>query len=302
MELPRTPFQARNLTWPVYFDNTSNRTAFEPSRLIAHSGSLWNNRKKQERFASLEKPMRQYDKLACDYHWLYSDHVLSGEFVIEENKDILSGIKQDMQILDCSCGIGTLALALAKRGLKVAGSDGSKGMTEQAIYAAATAGLNIPLICSTWEELPKHFADRFQIVFCLGNSICHCRNRDELMRSLKGMRSVLRNDGKLVIQSRNWEYLRQEKTRITHFQWRERGGQRCLPIYVWNFPESFDAEHTIEIMLVFDTDGQVSVRSYPISYYPFRFEQLAACLKSAGFGKLQDTFHPNKAEYRVIAS
>ncbi len=236
-----------------------------------------------------EKTLHQYDAFARDYHWLYSDHILSGESIIEDNKDILNITGCDKQILDCSCGIGTLVLALSRRGFKVIGSDGSKGMIEQAISAAAAAGLNIPLICSTWEELPKHFADRFDLVLCMGNSICHCRDRDEMLRSLQGMRRVLRQGGKLVIQSRNWEYLRQAKKRVTHFQWRERDSQRCLPIYVWNLPESFDAAHTTVIILVFETDGQTSVRSYEISYYPFRIEQLTERLKSAGFPNLQLT-------------
>ena len=250
----------------------------------------------------LEESITQYDEFARDYHWLYSDRGLSGEPAIEEIEDVLRPIEQEMWILDCSCGIGTLTLALTKRGFKVIGADGSQGMIEQAMSAAARAGLNVPLICSTWKDLPKHFADQFELVFCLGNSLGHCRNRDEMLRSLRGMRRVLRNGGKLVIQSRNWEYLRQEKKPVTCFQWRERNGQRCLPIYVWNFPESFDAKHTIEVVLVFDADGQASIRSYPIAYYPFRFEQLADCLKSAGFVKLQNNFKQNNAEYRVIAS
>jgi SAM-dependent methyltransferase len=249
-----------------------------------------------------EETMCQYDEFARDYHWLYSDHVLSGESIVEENEDLIGMTAPDTRILDCSCGIGTLTLALAKRGFKVIGSDASEGMIEQAISAAAAAGLNIPLICSSWEELPKHFSDRFDLIFCLGNSIGHCRDGDEMLRSLKGMREVLRNRGKLVIQSRNWEYLREEKKRLTHFQWRERGGQRCLPIYIWNFPESFDAEHTINIILVFDIGGRASIRSYAISYYPFRSEQLAGCLKSAGFSELQTDLDRNKAEYRIIAS
>ena len=250
----------------------------------------------------LEESIRQYDEFARDYHWLYSDRGLSGELAIEENEDLLRPIEQEMWILDCSCGIGTLTLALAKRGFKVIGADGSKGMIEQAISAAARAGLSVPLICSTWEELPKQFEDRFELVFCLGNSLGHCRNRNEMLRSLEGMRGVLRNDGKLVIQSRNWEYLRQEKKPVTHFQWRERAGQRCLPIYVWNFPESFYGKHMIEVILVFDADGQASIRSYPITYYPFRFEQLTECLESAGFVKVESNFNQNNAEYRVIAS
>ena len=182
------------------------------------------------------------------------------------------------------------------------GTDGSKGMIEQAISAATRAGLSVPLICTPWEELAKHFADQFELVFCLGNSLGHCRDRDEMLRSLTGMRSVLKNGGKLVIQSRNWEYLRQAKKLITCFQWRERAGQRCLPIYVWNFPESFDAKHVIQVILVFDANGEASVRSYQIAYYPFRFEQLSECLKSAGFGELRSNFNINNEKYRVIAS
>jgi hypothetical protein len=94
----------------------------------------------------------------------------------------------------------------------------------------------------------------------------------------------------------------QKKERITHLQWRERAGQRCLPIYIWNYPDSFDAEHTIEIILVFDTDGQASIRSYAISYYPFRFEQLSECLKSVGFVESHSDFDKNTSGYRVIAS
>ena len=38
----------------------------------------------------LDQNMRQYDEFARDYDWLYSDHVLSGESIIQENKDVLS--------------------------------------------------------------------------------------------------------------------------------------------------------------------------------------------------------------------
>lgn len=249
-----------------------------------------------------QDPVQQYDNFAHDYHWLYSSRHLSGGLALEENRDILSISGRESRILDCSCGIGTLTLALARNGFEVTGSDGSRKMIEQAIFAAKKAGLNVPFICSTWQELPKHFTDQFELVFCLGNSLGHCRSANEMLRSLEGMRSVLRNGGKLVIHSRNWEYLRQERQRITYFEWRERAGQRCLPIYVWDFPESINDVHKVDVVLVFDADGQASIRSYPVFYYPFRYEQLAERLKSAGFPELETDFSQNRAEYRVVAS
>ena len=116
------------------------------------------------------------------------------------------------------------------------------------------------------------------------------------------MRAVLRSGGKLVIDSRNWERIRKEKTRFTPCQWRERAGQRCLPIYVWDFPERFEDAHTIEVLLVSDSGGKVSVRSYPIVYYPFRAEDSIERLRSAGFTNIQNRFSENCEGYRVIAS
>ena len=244
----------------------------------------------------------QYDEFAVDYHWLYSDHVLSGKPALEQNNDVLRDIGPNARILDCSCGVGTLTVALAKFGYEVSGSDGSPGMIEQTSLAASNAGVDVPLKCCTWEDLPAHFTDPFDLVFCLGNAIGHTRNGEEMFRSVQGMRAVLRSGGKLVIDSRNWEQIRKEKTRFTPCQWRERAGQRCLPIYVWNFPERFEDAHTIEVLLVFGSDGKVSMRSYPIVYYPFRVEELIERLRSAGFTKIKNRFSENRGDYRVIAS
>jgi SAM-dependent methyltransferase len=244
---------------------------------------------------------RQYDAFSEDYHWLYSDYALCGKPALEENADVLTDSSLKARILDCSCGIGTLAIALAKLGYDVSGSDASPGMVEQAILAAGSADLTIPLSCCMWENLPVHFTDRFDLLFCIGNSIGHARNREEMLRSLEGMRTVLRKGGKLVIQSRNWEQLRKEKKRFTHFQWRERRGQRCVPLYVWTFPDRFEDAHTIEVVLVFDCGGEVSVRSYPIIYYPFHVEELIERLGYAGFSEIRNGFSEGSSEYRVIA-
>jgi len=244
----------------------------------------------------------QYDTFSEDYHWLYSDYALCGKPALEGNEDVLTEAGLKAHILDCSCGIGTLAVALAKLGYEVSGSDASLGMVEQAIQAAKNANVEIPLSCCPWEDLPVHFTERFDLIFCLGNSIGHTRNRQEMLRSLQGMRAVLSNGGKLVIQSRNWEQLRKEKTRFTHFQWRERDGQRCLPLYVWTFPEQFDDAHTIDVVLVFDSGGKATIRSHSIVHYPFYVGELVERLHCAGFTEIRNGFNENTPEYRVIAS
>jgi SAM-dependent methyltransferase len=244
----------------------------------------------------------QYDALSGDYHWLYSDYTLCGKRALDENEDVITEAGLKARILDCSCGIGTLAIHLAKLGYEVSGSDASWRMIEKTTLAAKNTELDIPLICCRWEDLHSHFTDRFDLVICSGNSIGHTRNREEMLRSLEGMRAVLRDGGKLVLHSLNWEQLRKEKKRFTHYQWRERGGQRCLPLYVWTFPEGFDDAHTIDVVLVFDSGGKASIRFYPIVYYPFHIEDLIERLRCAGFTDIRNTFSEGAPEYRVIAS
>jgi SAM-dependent methyltransferase len=246
--------------------------------------------------------MSQYDDFAANYHWLYSDYVSSGKPALAEHEDILRDAGPKVRILDCACGIGTFAIALAKLGYQVSGSDGSPGMIEQAVIAAGKANVDFPLKCCTWEDLPAHVAGSFDLVFCLGNAIGHTRDGEEMFRSVQGMRAVLSGGGKLVIDSRNWEQIRKHKTRFTPYQWRERAGQRCLPIYIWNFPERFEDAHTIEVLLVFDSDGKVSVRSYTMVYFPFRVEDLIECLRRAGFTNIQNQFNESREGYRLIAS
>lgn len=243
----------------------------------------------------------QYDDLAANYHWLYSDYASPGMFALQGNDDVLRDAGPNAHVLDCSCGIGTFAIALAKLGYQVSGSDASPGMIEQANLAIRKTGVSIPLKCCTWADLPTQFTDPFDLVFCLGNSIGHTRNGDEMLRSVQGMRAVVKSGGKLIIQSRNWEHLRKERTRFTHYQWRERAGQRGLPIYVWNYSENFEDPHAIDVLLVFDSGGSISIRSYTIVYYPFRVEELIDRLKHAGLNDIRNTLTENHEDYRLVA-
>jgi hypothetical protein len=71
---------------------------------------------------------------------------------------------------------------------------------------------------------------------------------------------------------------------------------------VWTFPESLEEAHTIEVLLVFETDGKASIRSYPIVYYPFGVETLKERLRLAGFREIEIKFGKHQMAYRVIAS
>ena len=190
---------------------------------------------------------------------------------------------------------------LCTRDYDVRGADASAGMIAEARRRAALEGFEVEFAKCSWADLPKKFTERFDLVFCYGNAIGHCRTPEETVASLCGMRAVLKPGGVLAIDSRNWEKLRRERVRFYPMPMRVRDGSQCLPLYVWNFPPRWQDLHLIEVVLLFQEETRTHHRSYPITYYPFHYKDLVIGLRGAGFPEVQSDFDDAKDTYTVIA-
>lgn len=242
----------------------------------------------------------QYDSFASDYEWLLSDQTLTGEPIYEELRPVLETLPRDAAILDCACGMGLLPIALARHGYRnVTGSDASEGMIRIANERAGAENSEARFLVCSWEDLPSHFGAQFDLVLCCGNCIGHCPDEQSMAKSLQAMYSILKPGGHLVLDSRNWEKIMQERNRFTNFGVRERDGTRCIPLYVWSYPEEFAGQLTAEVVLVFEREKLVFTRAYPIVYYPFRFEQLRACLMKTGFDNIESDYSLDCGMYGI---
>jgi len=245
--------------------------------------------------------MNQYDQFSLDYHWLFSDNVLAGKPFLEHFGNLLDSLSSKSKLLDCSCGIGIDAIALSQRGFPIWGSDLSPGMIARARERSAEQGVEISFTVSAWRDLPTVFNHKFNVTFLLGNSIGHCNNREEMIASFQGIRAILDDDGALILDSRNWEKLDRERIRFTPMGIRIRNGLRCIPLYVWNFPSLFEEEHLIEVVFLFEDQGSIYERHYPITYHPYRYSELCERLSQAGFIDIKSDFSQEKDWYTVTA-
>jgi len=166
---------------------------------------------------------------------------------------------------------------------------------------AAERNLQVPFEVCAWESLPATILEPVDLVICLGNSLGHCRDESEMLRSLRGMRAVLREGGLLVIDSLNWEKLYADRIRFTPYGLRERRGVRCMPLYVWNFGREFHEAVVVEVVLVFERQGEVRLQAYEITYRPFDTGQLHSLLLQAGFSNVKSDWTPKANSYRVVA-
>ena len=148
-----------------------------------------------------------YDGLALDYHLVYKDW----HAAVERQGDALDRLiralhKNPVDVLDCSCGIGTQAIGLARLGYRVQGTDISERSLERARIEAARFGVDIAFAACDFRDL-KPVAGTFDVVISCDNAIPHLLTDEDLSQAFRAMRSKLRPGGLLVISVRDYDQM-----------------------------------------------------------------------------------------------
>ncbi len=252
-----------------------------------------------------------YRDLAADYEWLFSDDVVGSSPVLGATspggRDLVQAaittLPRGAPVLDCACGVGADALALAQRGFKVTATDGSSGMVARARERLARYPGQVSVMQSQWERLPQKLTERFDLAICLGNAIVHNGTRPRMTESLRAIRDVLKPSARVVVDSRNWELMYGSWPRIVPAtRVIERHGLRCVSAYIWTIPEGFDLPCRAEIVFLFENRAnELSHRRYELTFQPFRHGDLRQALESAGFRITGDSFEPTSAFYAIEA-
>jgi SAM-dependent methyltransferase len=244
-----------------------------------------------------------YEMLAADYDWMFGDDALAhGRAVnLPATARLLQRISRTSLVLDAACGTGVDAAVLARRGFTVWAADGSAAMVEGAAARFRRERLAIPLLHSSWADLPAATGERFDAVLCVGNSLVHAAGRDAMVQALTGLRRMARPGGYVVIDSRNWEKLHAER-QIVQVADRVviRGGRRCTVLYAWEIPDRLGAEHVAHLVFVFDDDGQIEAREHRITFRPFTISELRERLELAGLREIDTDFGGSHDRYAVV--
>ena len=244
----------------------------------------------------------QYDDVAGTYEWLFDDDLLSGEPFLTPYAHVLERLTPGSRVLDCACGIGVEAIALARRGFDVTGTDISPGMIEQARRRGRDAGVDVRWQVCAWEDLPQHLDGGYDLVICKGNSLVHAEGPQGTIAALRAMWQMLRPGGEIVVGTRNFEHLRTARPHIEVWPVRvHRDGIACITTYVWQIPDAWDQPHIADLVFVFDDGAKITHRVSRISFVPFRSEELTAWLRVAGFDDLHSDRTDEHPRYTVTA-
>ncbi len=178
-----------------------------------------------------------YDRLADLYHLLFTDWDAS----IERQAEQLEGIIRDRwgagagTILDVSCGVGTQALGLARRGFRVTGSDLSPAAIARAEAEARRRGLAIEFSVCDMRALHVHLGRQFDVVVSADNSITHLLTDVDLALALRQMYQCTRPGGGCLLTVRDYDREERGTGLVKPYGTREQDGTRYLIFQVWDF-------------------------------------------------------------------
>ena len=117
------------------------------------------------------------------------------------------------RLLDTACGTGWHAIALAQKGYTTAGCDASPAMIERARANAERAGVKVRFEVADFSQLGK-FAETFDVILCLGNSLPHLLSREELVEALRRMHLQLNSGGVMILHNLNYDLRLKKKPRF----------------------------------------------------------------------------------------
>lgn len=205
-------------------------------------------------------------------------------------------------VLDCACGTGGHAIALAQRGYRVVGCDISAQMIARAQANAARAGVEIPFRVARFQDLYATFGTQFDAVLCLGNSLPHVLSDTAVLESVLNMRGCLRAGGVLILHNLNYDKRWKEKPRWFAVN---AGTLENRETLVWRFADYIEERGTDAGMqtshasrIIFNIalftkhkSGTWSVEVQSTPQRPYRHSEIEPLLRRAGFRAI--TFYGN---------
>lgn len=109
------------------------------------------------------------------------------------------------KVLDAATGTGFHSVQLLKAGFEVASADGNAQMLARAFENGRNQGQILRTIHADWRWLTRDVHEKFDAVICLGNSFTHLFDEMDRRRALAEFYSVLKHDGILIVDQRNYD-------------------------------------------------------------------------------------------------
>lgn len=143
--------------------------------------------------------MSFYDEISQYYDRIFPAGEEQLSFIKEAAED------KSAKVLDIACGSGTYSIALAKEGYKVTAVDIEAEMIIKLQNKAEKEDVNIEAFACSMTELEEKLTEKYQVLFCIGNSLVHLKSLEEIENALRQMYNLAEDDGAVILQIMNYD-------------------------------------------------------------------------------------------------
>lgn len=223
-----------------------------------------------------------YDDFASDYHLVYQDWPASSQQQGEALDRLIRDCRPHaIDVLDCSCGIGTQALGLARLGYRVHGTDISEQSLERARDEASRIGVEVLFSVCDFRDLSP-VAGLFDVVISCDNAIPHLLSDADLSQAFKAMRSKLRPGGLLVISIRDYDEALIDRP-ATALPLISNGPPRQIVVRLhdWDAPNS--PMYTVHLLVLTEGPQGWSIADHSTRYRALRRQTITGTAQESGF-------------------
>lgn len=225
-----------------------------------------------------------YDGLADDYHLVYHDWAAS----VERQGEALDRVIREClgagsrRILDCSCGIGTQCLGLARRGHDLLGVDVSPRAVARARAEAASAGLAIEFRVGDLRDLESVTSEAYDVVLSCDNALPHLLTDADLRQGVRSMLARVRSGGLLLASIRDYDEILEHRPVTTPPAFSGRRGDRRITFQIWEWQPD-GRRYDLELFVMAEEDpDRWRVRSHRGRYRAVTRSELGGVLEEAG--------------------
>lgn len=243
-----------------------------------------------------------YRQLAPDYHFIFKDWEATVRQQGEALDKLIRRYAPDAEsLLDCACGIGTQAIGLALQGYHVRATDISPAAVRRARTEAKNFGVKIFFGDADFRDLARAVDGTFDVVIAFDNAVAHMLRDSDLTLAAASMREKLEPGGLLMLSTRDYDTLVQEKPHVTPQNILETSEGRRISFQVWDWAEDAST-YELSHFIIKQSGVRWTTRVSTTTLRPIRRAELTHVLERTDYSDIQWHMPDETGYYQPIVT
>ncbi|KNY28117.1 class I SAM-dependent methyltransferase [Pseudobacteroides cellulosolvens] len=219
--------------------------------------------------------MAFYEEISKYYDYIFPVSMNTVEFLRRTSGN------PPKSILDVACGTGGYSMELCKHGYDVTAVDIDKNMIENLAIKAQNLNGKLKFLHANMLGLKEKFhGNKFDTVFCIGNSLVHLDNLTQIKEFISDVKDIIGSNGSLIIQVINYDRVISKDIKSLPTIFNEEAGLTFERLYRYD-----RVENKVYFKTVLSVDNQKYDNEIPL--YPLLYDDIKNVFSDNGYEKIE---------------